>query len=412
MSDMDGTRVGYVLKRYPRYSETFIVNEILALEAAGVEIEIFSLSPPTDGHFQDIISRVKAPVSYLKYSGVRALDFWEAFKLASEAFPNLWLNMRDAVNEEHKNVYQALLLAKAVSEKGLQRLHAHFASAATGVAMLASRFAEIPYSFTNHAKDIFHEKVNSDDFNRKLLNAETVVTVSDYNLDFLRTKYGNSAQNVIRIYNGLDLDHFIYKPPQRNRNEIVAVGRIVEKKGFGDLVRACAILSERNIEFKCRIIGTGELMDDIKNMVKRFALQEKVDLIGPLPQREIKKHIQNAALFAAPCLIGSDGNRDGLPTVLLEAMALGTPCVSTDVTGIPEAIRNNDTGLLVSQRDPQGLADAIEKLLGDFDLRLRIAKSARRLVESTFDIKQNKTLLKNIFSGSAQKRKEVAIVES
>ncbi|GMT41710.1 MAG: colanic acid biosynthesis glycosyltransferase WcaL [bacterium] len=406
MSDANGTRVGYVLKRYPRYSETFIVNEILALEAAGVEIEIFSLLPPTDGHFQDIISRVKAPVSYLEYAGIKTLDFWEAFKLASQAYPNLWLCMRDAVNEEHEIVYQALLLANAIRDKGLHRLHAHFASAAAGVAMLASRFAGVPYSFTTHAKDIFHNNVNSDDFNRKLLNAETVVTVSDYNVDFLQTKYGNSAQNVKRIYNGIDLDRFTFKPPQWNQNEIVAVGRLVEKKGFDDLIRACAILSERNIEFNCRIIGTGELLDDIRNLIKHFDLVGKVELTGPQPQCEIIKHVQNAALFAAPCLVGLDGNRDGLPTVLLEAMALGTPCVSTDVTGIPEAIRNNDTGLLVSQRNPRGLADAIEKLLGDFDLRLRIAQSARRLVESTFDVKQNSAALRNIFCGDPQKRKE------
>ncbi len=394
----ESPRVGYVVKRYPRYSETFIVNEILAHEAAGLELEIFALRPPVDTHFQDVLARVRAPVTYLPGSSLKAADFWRSIEEAGEELPGLWRKLEAARGEAPRDVHAAVHLALAARRRGLTHLHAHFASSATSVARMAAHFADLPYTFTAHAKDIFHESVDPDELRRKLREAAAVVTVSDYNLTFLRKRFGVDAHRVARIYNGLDLDRFPFSAPGERPPEIIAVGRLVEKKGFSDLIEACAHLRDRGNPFSCRIIGGGDLEAELRARIERFGLGDRVHLTGPRPQREVIERIRRAAVFAAPCVVGNDGNRDGLPTVLLEAMALGTPCVSTDVTGIPEVLRDGETGLRVPQHTPVLLADALARLLDDADLRVRLATAARRLIETSFDIHRNAASLRTHFT--------------
>lgn len=170
------------------------------------------------------------------------------------------------------------------------------------------------------------------------------------------------------------------------------------RSGFATwLIEACAVLRDRNREFSCSIVGGGDLEGELQDLIVRRELGSTVELLGPRPQSEVIQIVQQATVLAAPCVIADDSNRDGLPTVLIEAMALGTPCVSTDVTGIPEIARHEQTGLMVSQRDPSELADAIERLFDDQDLRVLLAKNARRLVETEFDIHQNAAELRELF---------------
>jgi colanic acid/amylovoran biosynthesis glycosyltransferase len=401
-------QVGYVVKTYPRYSETFIVNEILAHEAAGLPLEIFALRPPSDTHFQDVISRVRAPVTYLESEPRKATDFWGLLRAAGETLPNGWSALEAVQGEEMRDVYQAMLLATEALRRGITHLHAHFATVSTTVARLAARFAGIDFTFTAHAKDIFHESVDTADLRRKLNEARAVVTVSDFNVSFLRAEHGSAAARVRRIYNGLDLERFPFLPPVDRAPRIVAVGRLVEKKGFEDLVSACALLRDRGSDFRCTIIGSGPLQSELRARIADRDLDASVELLGPRPQAEVVAHIGTASVFAAPCVDGSDGNRDGLPTVLLEAMALGTPCVSTDVTGIPEIIRDRETGLLVPQRDPRGLANGIEALLTDTGMALRLAHRARSLVETEFDIHRNTEHLRALFGATAGREAEAA----
>lgn len=394
---LNPNRVAYVVKRYPRYSETFIVNEILAHEQAGLEIEIYSLRPPEDTHFQNAIARVRAPVNYIPSAGIKAIEFWSVMSQISRTLPRVWSTLDAARTEDFRDVYQALLLAQDAHQKGITHLHAHFGTVATTVARLAARTADIPYSFTAHAKDIFHESVCHQDLQRKLRDAAAVVTVSDFNARFLEDTYGQAADRVQRIYNGLSLEQFPYRAPADRPPRVVSVGRLVEKKGFVDLIQACAILTNRGRRFDCQIIGCGELEIELRHQIDALGLQDVVTLIGPRPQNKIIRLVQDAAIFAAPCVVGTDGNRDGLPTVLLEAMALGTPCVSTDVTGIPEVLRHEETGLMVNQHDPEALATAIERLLLQPDLGMRLADRARRLIEANFDVRQNAAGLRSNF---------------
>jgi colanic acid/amylovoran biosynthesis glycosyltransferase len=262
----------------------------------------------------------------------------------------------------------------------------------------------VPYTFTAHAKDIFHESANAADRRQKLADAAAVVTVSDYNCRYLAETFGEAAAGVRRIYNGLELADFVYGSPHQRSETVVAVGRLVEKKGFAGLVEACAVLARRGRRLRCLIVGEGELEGDLRRQIAAAGVDDVVELVGPRPQAEVIRIVRDAAVFAAPCVVGSDGNRDGLPTVLLEAMALGTPCVSTDVTGIPEVVRDGETGLIVPQHDPESLATALERLLDSPELRTKLAHEARALIEREFDIHRNTARMRKIFAAAPAAR--------
>jgi glycosyltransferase involved in cell wall biosynthesis len=429
MSPPDPLRVAFVVKRYPRYSETFIVREILAHEEAGVQIEIFVLRPTIDGHFQDLIARVRGMVNYLYFPAegllpeelasatLRANSFWDALVQSATVVPGFWSRLAGLQDElavtkdAGQYLYQAARLATQVYEKGIHHIHAAFASDACTVARLGARLAGIPYSFTARAKDIFHENVKTEDLRRKFRDAAGVVTISDYHLQYLRDTFGALAARVQRIYNGLDLQEFPYRSPEDRPPVIVAIGRLVEKKGFDDLIDACALLAARGHTFSCQIHGGGPLKSALRAQIERLGLKKRVELVGPHPQGEIIRAIQSAAVVAVPCIIGKDGDRDGLPNVVQEALALGTPVISTDVTGIPEVVRDGETGLQVPQHDPVALADALERLLSDSALRVRLATGARRLIEAEFDIRRNTERRRAIFRAAragAEDRKETA----
>ena len=421
MPHANSFRIGYVLKRYPRYSETFIVREILAHEQAGVDIEIFSLRPTNDGHFQDLIARVKGRVDYLYFPAdgllpetlsactLTASHFWKAAGEAASVLPDLCSKLDEILDEEARYVYQALALASAVRRSNIDHLHAPFASEAATVTRLAARLADVPYSFTARAKDIFHESVQSEDLRRKLRDASGVVTISDFHLDYLRETYGDLAEHVVRIYNGLDLEEYPYSEPRNRPPVVLAVGRLVEKKGFADLIHACALLAGKGRSFQCRIIGAGTLKGKLQAQVDDLGLADTIELVGPRPQNDVIREMRNAAVLAMPCIISADGDRDGLPNVIQEALALGTPVVTTDVTGIPEVVRDQETGLQVPQRDPVALADALERLLDDPELRVRLARKARSLIEAEFDIRRKTARRRELFRNGSRATSEMLV---
>jgi len=393
------TRLGYVLKVYPRFSETFILNEVLAHEAAGTPLHLISLRPPIDGRFHERLAEVKAPVTYLPRTRGTA-DLWGLLARSAHRFPRLVDHLDELLAAGVDDAAQALELAALVQDRGLTHLHAHFGTVATTVTRLAARLTDVPYTFTAHAKDIFHDEVEPADLGRKLADAAATITVSDFNERHLRATYGLAADRVVRVYNGLDLELFPFTEPADRPPIVVSVGRLVEKKGFTDLIEACAVLAGRGRRFRCEIVGSGPLETALAELIGSRGLDGTVLLRGPLPQGAVRRVVGEAAVLAAPCVIGEDGNRDGLPTVLLEAMALGTPCVATDVTGIPEVVHHHETGLIVAQRDHVALADALERLFDDSELRCRLARSARALIEAEFDIHRQTARLREVFAGS------------
>jgi len=389
----------YVLKMYPRFSETFIVSEILAREAAGERIEIFALRPTTDARFHPELARVKASVTYVgrpqSTSGV-----WESLRTAASA--GLTDGVSQALGElaaaDPDDAVQAINLAAELQRRNLRHLHAHFASAATAVARLASLITGIPYSFTAHAADIFRDTVKREDLRAKLADAHHVVTISDYNLQYLRHHFPQQAERLRLVRNGLELARFPYRDPRPvgTTVRVAAVGRLVEKKGFQHLLPALASLIGSGVRADVRIAGTGMMANELQSTLAKLGLSRQVRMLGPQTQDQIHELLDWADVFVAPCIVGSDGNADGIPTVLLEAMATGTPCVSTAVTGIPEVIRDGSTGLLVEPGDPALLVQAILRITSPATDRTLLARNARTLIEREYDAGRQAAALRRL----------------
>jgi glycosyltransferase involved in cell wall biosynthesis len=386
-------RIGYVLKMYPRFSETFVVTEILALQDQGADLDIFSLRQPVDGRFHESLSRVRAPVTYVPTPG-KPPEIWGALAGARELHGERFdACIGEILAGSPTDSCQALLLAGLIRERGITHLHAHFGTIAAGVARLAARIAGVTYSVTLHAKDIFHEDVVDEELAARISDAAAVVTVSDFNERYLRERYGDATGNLVRIYNGIDLDAFTASRPDDRPPLVVGVGRLVEKKGFHHLVDALALLRDRGRPIRLELVGGGPEEQALRTRVAALDLDDQVTFHGPLTQAETRDRVRAAAVLAAPCVVGLDGNRDGLPTVILESLALGTPVVATPVTGIPEAVLHGQTGLLVPEGDVVALADALDRLVEDAGLRCRLAEQGRRHVEDQFDTRKNTGLL-------------------
>jgi colanic acid/amylovoran biosynthesis glycosyltransferase len=394
--------VAYIVKMFPRFSETFILNELLELERQGVTLRIFSLRDPDDGIVHSEVGLVQGDVTYIRWrrlltvTRAHARVFRRSFAQYAKALLSALRRRRLA---SVKYFLKAGVIADYVQREGICHVHAHFASSAASVALDVHRLTGVPYSLTTHAKDIYRHDLDIDYLRTKLDQAQFAVTVSDYNLEHL-ARLG--ARNVVRIYNGIDLRRFEPnggapdKPPL-----VLAVGRLVEKKGFDVLIRACELLRVDGVRFRCLIVGKGELAGELQSLISALDLGQHVELAGPVPREELLVLFPRASVVAAPCVVGSDGNRDGLPTVLTEAMALKIPVVATPVTGVPELVEDGRTGLLVPERDPAALAAAIRRLIEEPETARRLAEAGRARVERDFDLHVNVRELRTLFEAAA-----------
>ena len=383
-------KVGYVVKRFPHLSQTFILNEILGLERQGVPIEIFALREPVEEVRHEALTRLRAKVTYLPLDP--SLDDW----------PIPGTLQGPTLPESPDLPSKAAALATLARARGVKHLHAHFGTSATTVAMVAGESSGIPYSFTAHARDIYHETVNRRALAQKIGKAAFVITVSDFNRNHLEAlvRAERGSGRIIRLYNGIDLDRFRPDPGGEQPDLIVGVGRLVAKKGFDYLIQACRILKTQGKTFRCLIVGDGEERMALGQQVVLSGLQQEVSMVGARSQSEVMHIIRGAAMLVLPCVVAQDGDRDGLPTVLLESMALGTPVISTRICGIPEIIRPGHTGLLVEERDPQALARAMQCVLDSEDLRDSLSASALIKVREDFNLASNVKRLRGYFLSS------------
>lgn len=422
--------IGYVLKGYGRTSETFISNEIELLQRSGMKIHIFSLKQLTGQLAHGVTQRISLPVTYLpdlpSADGQGLIRWmvanWPRFSGAHRRLlarrPLAWIStlagvlLRLAVTAKGaaewrtglKEFLQAGFIAAAVAggdEKGrIVHLHAHFAHTATTVTMLAARLSGRGFSFTAHAKDIYRIDMNPGDLlARKLRAARFVVTCTRANVEYL-ARLTRTPEKIHRIYHGIDLDLFRV-PEERGKAGpplILAVGRFVAKKGFPDLVEACRILHAAGIEFRTMIVGGfTELTAEVQSRIDAAGLGGVVTLVPAMTQERLREVYGEATLFALPCLITDDGDRDGIPNVLVEALAQGLPVVSTTVSGIPELVRDGETGLLVAPRDPAALAGALRRLLADPGLGARLGRNGAAFVHGEFDARRNIAALRRLF---------------
>jgi len=407
-------RLGYLYSRYPVISQTFCDAEMLALERRGIELVIGSVYPPLTSLRHEYISKLSAPIHYAPPQEI--LRIVERTAKTTHKWP------RDLV-EQHEGRYgpvakaeqrarNALYFAEFFGRSGVDHVHVHFANRAAHTALFVKEISGIPFSVTAHGQD-FMKDLGSDDLLREICAAaEFVAAETDYSRDLLRQRCPNSAAKIHRVYNGIDLERFPALGDETARPavapyhlpRIVSVGRLVAFKGFDNLIDACAELARRRIDFVCDIIGDGPLRETLQEKVKRLDLSWRVNLLGSLSQAAVLDKLQATDIFALASTTDAQGATDIFPTVILEAMASARPVVSTRLAGIPELVVDGQTGMLAPPGDFTALADALEQLMRDPELRLRFGHAGRARIEQHFRIEQTVAPLMQMLERSCSRR--------
>ncbi|MET1027150.1 MAG: glycosyltransferase family 4 protein [Dongiaceae bacterium] len=390
----------FLLKGYPRLSETFIAQEIHALERLGLPIRIVSLRFPTDRHQHPVHRDIAAPVAYLPeylyQEPWRVLKgWWRARRLPGygAAF-RLWLGdlRRDFTSNRGRRFGQACILAAEIAEGRLgdvRRLHAHFLHTPAAVAYYASRMTGIPWSCSAHAKDIW----TTPDWEKreKLAAMDWLVTCTENGHRHLQS-LAAEPRKVSLVYHGLDFRRFPPPDPlpgtlaatdRTGPVVILSVGRAVPKKGYPDLLQALAQLPPA-LDWRFRHIGGGPELDALKTLAGTLGIAARIQWQGALPQEDVLQAYRDADLFVLASCIAGDGDRDGLPNVLMEAQSQCLAVIATDISGVPELIKDAETGLLVPPNDPAALSAAIAALIGDAPRRRRLAEAGFRQVHAHF----------------------------
>ena len=398
--------LGFLLKTYPKLSETFILEEVLGLERQGLKLHIFSLQAPSDEVEHPIVQKVKAPVTYIPPLGSRQLS-----KLLAAQFDLLLRSplrygkalafaLQRTESGRIRDFLHAGWLASRLNTLGIQHLHAHFINRPAGIAELVERLSGQSYSISAHAKDIYLSEPSV--LRRKIARARFTVTCTEYNRLFLSAIAG-LTKPIFRQYHGIDASRFT-APAQRTHSKppmLLSVGRLREKKGFATLISACAQLKQAGLAVHCNIVGYGPERERLQQQINAAGLQGHVKLLGKLTQDQVIDLYRQASAFVLPCQVGKDGDRDGIPNVLLEAMAMRLPVISTTVSGIPEVIQHEHNGLLLDPQDPAALAIAINRVLSDQPLAQRLGHAARQTITQQFNNGINLQKLQQLLANNA-----------
>ncbi len=394
--------LGVLVKVYPKLSETFILEEILGLERLGQRLRLYSLAPATDTVSHPAVARVRAPLVCVP-TGVRGKlgEFAHRHGQLLAAAPLRYLGALAAALRRGRpglhDFVRAGWLAGQMRNDGVEHLHTHFISTPADVAALAGQLLRVPFSISAHAKDIYLAQPG--DLRRKLQAAAFTVTCTEFNRQTLAAIAPGA--HVHRMYHGVD--HALFHPRQRLAAGavplILSVGRLREKKGQDTLIDACALLRDRGQAFVCEVVGYGEEQAALQARIVGLGLADRVCLVGKLAREQVMARYARAAVYVQPSRVAADGDRDGIPNVLLEAMAMGVPVVSTRVSGIPELVGHRQNGLLVAPDEPRELADAIAELFEHPMLCTELGREARQTVTQTFDNDRNLLLLCDLLAG-------------
>ena len=405
-------RVAYLLKKFPRLSETFVLNEILGQEELGRDLVVFSRRTPDDEPRHPELERLRAEIEVLPPR--REIDPWSTLFLSDWDDPkalfarvgDLVLAARDWGHPRFPSLLvEALHLLRRTRDLGVDHVHAHFATDSAMVAMILHELGGPGYSITAHAKDIYRSGVDDRLLDRMFAHSQFIVTVCDANVSALESRLSSAARAKLRrLYNGINLSDYSPTMDGREEGHVLAIGRLVEKKGFGVLLEAFGIMAERGIPFRASIVGQGDEEEALRRRIAELSLEDRVALLGPKDQGEVRELMSRSTLFCLPCVIGADGNRDALPTVLLEALASGLPCISTPVTGIPEILAGGHVGQIVPEHDPEATARAMIDLLGDSEQRRVFAERGRQHAEAEFDREKIAAVLSGWFDQALEQR--------
>lgn len=406
--------LGMILKGYPRISETFISNEIRLLEKLGFPIHLFSMRRPRENFTHQSVNQIQAAVDYLPETLLKPLPrllyhncllaarrpriYSRALKIAFQRF------LRTRKSATLKHLFQAgYLVQRLMPDRRIIHFHAHFAHSPASVAMFASILSGRPFSFTAHAKDIYTSDPRQ--LKEKAALAKFVVTCTEYNRRYLMALCDGEPREIHRIYHGIDTGLFSLSPEGLSKAEtpyrILTVARLIAKKGLPTVYRALKILQDQGIVFKHTLIGDGEDREKILSIIKDLGLTAHTRWLGTQSHEVVRDYYKRAHLFVLGCEVAPNGDRDGIPNVLFESMAMGVPVVATNLSAIPELVETEKTGLLVDPGFPEKMAEAMLRMLTDAGLRTRIIPAARQRVVHDFD---NRPLIRDL---AAVYRKEI-----
>lgn len=391
--------VAYILGRFPQASQTFIAREVRGLTRAGLPMQIFALGRRAPDVLEEADRAWYAEVRFAPFflaPRVLAANVGRALRAPGRYVRTLF-TLLALPHRPRILVLRAIALfmtgawiARTIERAGgCRQVHAHFALAQTEVAMAVAGLLDVPFSFTAHARDIY---ATPSALEEKMRAARVVVTCTGYNVSHLRGLCPELPDSHIQlVHHGVDVDAASRIAEQRDVDAgtptvILAAGRLIDKKGFDTLSDACAVLRGRGVSFACRIFGTGPLMTELRRRVEAAGLAASVDLPGWAPAGQLLDEMGRAAVFAMPSRVAAGGDRDGIPNVVLEAMAAGLPVVATNVSGIPEAVSHETTGLLVEPDDVTVLAGALERVLIDAALSARFGAAARARIREEFTL--------------------------
>ncbi len=397
---MSGERrpaIGYVMSRFPKLTETFVLFEIIALEEDGYSVEIFPLLREQEKVMHAEAERLAQRAHYLPFLSLAILGS-QLHHLRHH--PRRYLGTLVTMVRETWGSMNFLFggigifpkvahIARLVDDMGIARVHCHFANHPALAGFIIHRLAGVPYSFTTHGSDLH---VDRHMLCRKVAEADLVVPISKFNQQVILDECGNGiADKVVVIHTGVDTDHFRPRP-RTDRSDpftIVCVGTLHEVKGQAHLVRACARLAELGVDFMCHLVGDGPDRQMLVRAIAETRLQDRVRLDGPLDRDALGALLGRSDVLVAPSVPTAQGKREGIPVVLMEAMSSGLPVVASRLSGIPELVEDGVSGLLVEPGDARGLAQALQRLSLDSQLRQRLAEQGRRTVLDEFDIRRN-----------------------
>ncbi|UJW75052.1 glycosyltransferase family 4 protein [Rhizobium sp. SL42] len=411
-------KIVVLLKGYPRLSETFIAQELLGLEKAGLELVLVALRHPTDKKRHAVHDEIRAPVhylpEYLHQEPIRVLRALFAIRKLPgfrKAFAQFRSDLaRDYTRNRFRRFGQAAVLVNEWP-KDAGWLHAHFIHTPASVAAYASQITGIPWTVSAHAKDIWTSK--DWELSDKLASARWAVTCTRTGYEHLQQLGPEDVSHIHLSYHGLDLNRFPHfdglRPPRDGTSSedpvtIISVGRAVEKKGYDVLLKAFALLPP-DLHWRFVHAGDGGERPKLKKLAHELGIEDKITWLGAVDQKDVLQAYRTADIFALACRITSDGDRDGLPNVLVEAASQRLTCIATDISGIPELFKDDENGLLVRSEDPQALAAALERAIRDPELRNRLGKAAETKVRGSFDYHSSVGQLKALFESEWQTSK-------
>jgi colanic acid/amylovoran biosynthesis glycosyltransferase len=398
--------IAYILQSFPLLTETFVYREVLGLEREGFRVATFAIWKPDKKklsqearHLVDS-SYYVFPISWPKFFKAHFYFLCtRPCKYLGSLFFVLTRKGESAPNRRRTFFHfcEAVYLAMEMKNQGIGHNHAHFAINAATIALVVSRLLDITSSFTAH-NNLFTDRVI---LKEKIRAARFIIAISEFTRRFLinLVPEDNIDDKIHIVHCGLSLDDFS-PPDQKLVNDVpvlLFVAHLAERKGAPVLIEACRILAERGVAFRCIIVGDGPQRALVEQLVEQYALQEVVELTGVVFQEHLKEYLNRADVFVLPCVTASNGDIDGIPVVLMEAMAMEIATVSTYVSGIPELMEDGQSGLLVKEKDPVALADAMQHLLADSELRIKLGKSGRQKIIEEFNIDKNVAQLATLF---------------